>query len=151
MHAGCNLGVHDMNNTILMVCSGGLGCAGLCCAGSSAASLRGMCLCLAPAMLRATDTGSAFPGRLNKPRSGTGSSCRCFSADLCRSNTNTCFWNHPRLVCKIRLPPNINRNIPRQPRKVIFNPGWVYSRPETLDSSNTTLNHINMRPFFTQL
>lgn len=30
MHAGCNLGVHDMNTTILMVWSGGLGWAGLC-------------------------------------------------------------------------------------------------------------------------
>lgn len=147
MHAGCNLGVHDMNDTILMVGSGGLGWAGF----TSAASLRGMRLCLALAKLQAPEPRSAFPGRLTKQRSGTGCSWRCFSADLFWSNTNTCFWNHPRLMCKITFPHNINRNVPRQPQKVIFNPGWVHSRPETLDSSNTTLNHINMRPFFTQL
>ena len=54
MHARCNLGVHDMNNTILMVSSAED------CAGNSVASLKGMCLCLAQARLRATDTRSAF-------------------------------------------------------------------------------------------
>lgn len=146
MHAGCNQGVHDMNNTILMVRSGAL-----CCAGSSAASLGGTCLCLAAAKLQATDTRSAFLGRLNKQRSRTGSSRRCFSADLLGSNANTCFGNRPRVVRKIRFPHNINGNIRRQAQKVVFNPGWVYSRPETLDRGNAALNHINMRPFFTQL
>lgn len=64
-----------MNNTILMVWSGGH-------AGSSAASLGGMCLCLAPAKLQATDTRSAFPGRLNKQRFVNGCSWSFFSTDL---------------------------------------------------------------------
>lgn len=150
MHAGCNLGVHDMNNTILMVWSGGLGWAGLC---------RQFCS-LIKRNVFAFGPGEAAGYRYqisfsrSPKQTGVGDRMQLEMLQL-----RPFLIKHKYLLYEAVLGLPVKSDfhtasigiVSCSCRRSFFNPAWVYSRPEKLDCSNTTLNHINMRPFFTQL